>query len=168
MPIIQQGSVNTTALVVPDLYVQIVPPQNLIINGVPTDIVGVVGTASWGPTNQPVIVGSMAEYASGFGPIMARTGDMATQVATAVQQGARTSGASVYGRNRYGGGYDFGAAVAQLAMSFVSRNTGSFGNQFSATLLDRLAGGKLQIVFAAPGLQPEVFDNISGTGAAFW
>jgi len=32
MPIIQQGSVNTTALVVPDLYVQIVPPQNLMLN----------------------------------------------------------------------------------------------------------------------------------------
>ena len=48
MPIVQQGSVNTTALVVPDLYVQIVPPQNLVLNGVPTNVVGVVGTASWG------------------------------------------------------------------------------------------------------------------------
>ena len=41
MPIVQQGSINTTALVVPDLYVQIVPPQNLILNGVPTNVVGV-------------------------------------------------------------------------------------------------------------------------------
>ena len=49
MPIVQQGSINTTALVVPDLYVQIVPPQNLVLNGVPTNVVGVVGTASWGP-----------------------------------------------------------------------------------------------------------------------
>ena len=48
MPIVQQGSINTTALIVPDLYVQIVPPQNLVLNGVPTDIVGVVGTASLG------------------------------------------------------------------------------------------------------------------------
>ena len=40
MPIVQQGSVNTTALVVPDLYVQIVPPQNLVLNGVPTNVVG--------------------------------------------------------------------------------------------------------------------------------
>ena len=46
MPISQQGNVNTTALIVPDLYVQIVPPQNLILNGVPTNILGVVGTAS--------------------------------------------------------------------------------------------------------------------------
>ena len=42
MPIVQQGSINTTALVVPDLYVQIVPPQNLVLNGVPTNIVGVI------------------------------------------------------------------------------------------------------------------------------
>ena len=53
MPISQQGSVNTTSLIVPDLYVQIVAPQNLVLNGVPTDIVGVIGTASWGPVNEP-------------------------------------------------------------------------------------------------------------------
>lgn len=29
MPIVQQGGTNTTALVVPDLYVQIVPPPKL-------------------------------------------------------------------------------------------------------------------------------------------
>ena len=61
MPIVQQGSVNTTALIVPDLYVQIVPPQNLVINGVPTDVIGVVGTASWGPMNKPAIVATMSD-----------------------------------------------------------------------------------------------------------
>src|ERR1700761_181619 len=136
MPIIQQGSVNTTALVVPDLYVQIVPPQNLVLNGVPTDIVGVVGTASWGPVDQPVIVGSMADYASSFGPIIARTGDMATQVATAVQQGAQN-----FRCVRVTDGTDaaavipFGGMGTQTAISFVASSTGSFANQFSATLL---------------------------------
>ena len=89
MPIVQQGSINTTALVVPDLYVQIVPPQNLVLNGVPTNVVGVVGTASWGPVAQPVIVSTMADYAQAFGPIVARKYDMGTQIATAVQQGAQ-------------------------------------------------------------------------------
>jgi hypothetical protein len=89
MPIVQQGSINTTALVVPDLYVQIVPPQNLVLNGVPTNVVGVVGTASWGPVGHPVIVGTMADYAQNFGPVIARKFDMGTQVATAVQQGAQ-------------------------------------------------------------------------------
>ncbi len=72
MPIVQQGSINTTALVVPDLYVQIVPPQNLVLNGVPTNVIGVVGTASWGPVGQPVIVATMADYARAFGPVVAR------------------------------------------------------------------------------------------------
>ena len=81
MPIVQQGSINTTALVVPDLYVQIVPPQNLVLNGVPTNILGVVGTASWGPVNQPVTFATMADYASTFGPVIARKYDMGTQVA---------------------------------------------------------------------------------------
>ena len=89
MPIVQQASINTTALVVPDLYVQIVPPQNLVLNGVPTDVVGVVGTATWGPVGQPVIVATMADYAQAFGPIIAQKYDMGTQVATAVQQGAQ-------------------------------------------------------------------------------
>src|ERR1700712_2524964 len=90
MPIVQQGNINTTALVVPDLYVQIVPPQNLVLNGVPTNVVGVVGTASWGPVNEPAIVGSMADYARQFGFIVPRKYDMGTQVATAVQQGAQS------------------------------------------------------------------------------
>src|SRR5271156_819511 len=110
MPIIQQGSINTTALVVPDLYVQIVPPQNLVLNGVPTNVLGVVGTASWGPVSQPVIVATMADYAGSYGPVMARQYDMGTQVATAVQQGAQnfrcvrvTDGTDTAGAIRLGG-----------------------------------------------------------------
>ncbi len=49
MPIVAQGSLNTAAIIVPDLIVQIVPPQIRTLNGVPSDIIGVVGTASWGP-----------------------------------------------------------------------------------------------------------------------
>ena len=68
MPIVQQGAINTTALVVPDLYVQIVPPQTLLLNGVPTDILGIVGSASWGPVGQPVTIGTMARICGGFRP----------------------------------------------------------------------------------------------------
>ena len=72
MTIVQSGVVNTTALLVPDLYVQIVPPQNLILNGVPTDVIGVVGTAAWGPVNTPGNIASMADYSRLFGAIQAR------------------------------------------------------------------------------------------------
>lgn len=88
MPIVQQGSINTTALIVPDLYVQIVPPQVTLLNGVPTNVLGVVGTATWGPVNSPTLIGNMAMYAQAFGAIQNRTYDMGTAVAVVVQQGA--------------------------------------------------------------------------------
>ncbi len=84
MPIYQQGGLNTTSLVVPDLYVQIVSPQNLILNGVPSNMVGVVGTASWGPVNQPTIISTMSDYMAGCGPVVARKYEIGTQVGTAV------------------------------------------------------------------------------------
>lgn len=49
--IVQQGALNTTALSVPDLYVQVVPPQSIVPPGQPSNVIGVVGTATWGPVN---------------------------------------------------------------------------------------------------------------------
>src|SRR6202161_908848 len=131
MPIVQQGSINTTALVVPDLYVQIVPPQNLVLNGVPTNVLGVVGTASWGPVNEPSIVGTMADYAQQFGSIIPRKYDMGTQVATAVQQGAQnfrcvrvtdTTDTAAY------------TVIPGSNASFTALYTGSLGNNIALTL----------------------------------
>src|ERR1700754_4162828 len=131
MPIIQQGSVNTTALVVPDLYVQIVPPQNLVLNGVPTNVIGVVGTASWGPVGQPVIVATMADYAQSFGPILARKYDMGTQVATAVQQGAQNFRCVRVTDNTDSAAH---AVVPGSNASFTAICTGSLGNNITTTL----------------------------------
>lgn len=89
MPIFQQGSLNPTALIVPDLYVQIVPPNQLLLNGVPTNVVGIIGTASWGPVNNPTIAGSPAEYAQFFGPVMPRKYDIGTALALATLQGGQ-------------------------------------------------------------------------------
>src|SRR5580704_10210217 len=89
MPVIQTGAVNNAALIVPDLYVEIVPPQSLVLNGVPTNVLGVVGTSTWGPVATPVILGSMSDYYANFGPVIPRKYDMGTQLATAVQQGAQ-------------------------------------------------------------------------------
>src|SRR3954452_4871362 len=87
MPIVPQGSLNTTALSVPNLYVQIVPPQPAL-NGVPTNILGVVGTANWGPVNSPAIVSGPNDCAQQFGPMQARKYDLGTAVYTASLQGA--------------------------------------------------------------------------------
>ena len=170
MPIVQQGSINTTALVVPDLYVQIVPPQNLVLNGVPTDVLGVVGTASWGPVNQPVTLATMADYARNFGPIVPRKYDMGTQVATAVQQGA-----SNFRCVRVTDGTDVAAtyalfyAAGAYPLELIARYTGSLGNSIGILLAAGSQAGTWRLTLSLPGVTPEVFDNIgASTPAAFW
>jgi hypothetical protein len=164
MPIFTQGALNTTALIVPDLYVQIVAPQSLLLNGVPTDTLGVVGTASWGPVSEPTIVGNMSDYALAFGPVMARRYDMGTQVATAVQQGAAN-----FRCVRVTDGTDTAASVALLgAITFTAHYTGSLGNLLALTLSAGSAANSWRLAVAFPGQAPEVFDNILGSGTAFW
>jgi phage tail sheath protein FI len=164
MPVFQQGALNTTALIVPDLYVQIVPPQSLLLNGVPTDVLGIVGTASWGPVGEPVIVGSMGDYAASFGAVMARKYDMGTQVATAVQQGAGN-----FRCVRVTDGTDTAAALPLLnGVTFTAIYTGSLGNALAVTLSAGSAANSWRVVISLPGLSPEIFDNILGTGAVFW
>lgn len=165
MPIVQQGNLNTTALVVPDLYVQIVPPQNLVLNGVPTNVVGVVGTASWGPVAQPVIVATMADYAQNFGPVIARKYDMGTQVAVAVQQGAQN-----FRCVRVTDGTDTAAqaVVPGTTFTFTALYSGSLGNNIAIALNAGSQPNTWRLTVALAGLMPEVYDNIAGVGAAFW
>jgi hypothetical protein len=165
MPIFQQGSLNTTALVVPDLYVQIVPPQNLMLNGVPTNVLGVVGTASWGPVSQPVIVATMTDFASSFGSVIARQYDMGTQVATAVQQGAQN-----FRCVRVTDGTDTAAQsmVPNTTFCFTALYTGSLGNDVVLALNAGSQTNTWCLTVVLPGLQPEIYSNIGGTGADFW
>lgn len=165
MPIVQQGSINTTALVVPDLYVQIVPPQNLVLNGVPTNVVGMVGTASWGPVGQPVILATMSDYARNFGPVVARKFDLGTHLATAVQQGAGNFRAV-----RVTDGTDTAAAFIVPATSVLvtALYSGSLGNQITIAMGAGAKAGTWRFTVTLPGMAPEVFDNIGGSGASFW
>jgi len=165
MPIVQQGSINTTALVVPDLYVQIVPPQNLVLNGVPTNVVGMVGSASWGPVGRPVIVATMSAYAASFGPLMARKYDMGTHVACAVQQGA-----SNFRCVRASDGTDTAATqtVPGTAVVLTALYTGSLGNQIGVVLGTGSRAGSWRLTVSLPGCPIEVFDNIVDTGSGFW
>jgi hypothetical protein len=157
MAIVQSGSVNTTALVVPELLVQIVPPQNIVINGVPTNVVGVVGTASWGPVDKPSIVSSPATYQQAFGPVMNRTYDMGTAVNIACQQGA-----SSFRCVRVTDGTDTAATieVESTCISFTALYTGSQGNNVQVTLSAGSQPNSTRAVVAMPGNQPELFDNI--------
>ena len=165
MPVVQQGALNTTALIVPDLYVQVVPPQNLVLNGVPTNIIGIAGTASWGAVGQPVIVSTMADYNVNFGSLLARQFDMGTQVATAVQQGAQD-----FRCVRVTDGTDTAAQASPSGstVTFTAIHTGSLGNQIVVALQPGSKASTWRLLVGLPGVRPEIYDNIAGTGAAFW
>lgn len=165
MPVAQLGSVNTASLVVPDLYVQIVAPQNLVLNGVPTSTVGIVGTAPWGPVSQPTIVSTMADYGSAFGAIVARKYDMGTHVGTAVQQGAQN-----FRCVRVTDGTDSAAnsIVPGTNASFTGLHTGSLGNQITISLGPSSKPLSWKLTISLSGYAPEVFDGLTGDGLIFW
>lgn len=167
MPVTQFGQINTAALLVPNVYVQIVPPQTQYINGLPTNILGIVGSASWGPLNSPVIAGTVAQGQAVFGPAQNRAFDLMTPVNTAALQGA-----AFFKLVRVSDGTDTQAAVAVLTncIVFSSLYTGSFGNGIQVTLSPGSRTTTQKAVVSAPGLVPEVFDNIGAglSGLAMW
>lgn len=165
MPISQQGQINTTALIVPDLYVQIVPPSNSLLNGQPTNVLGIVGTAPWGPVNAPTSVSSMADYSQKFGALQARKYDMGTAVAAAVLQGANNIRCV-----RITDGTDTAATViAQTTcITFTSKYTGTLGNSATVAVAPGSAAATFKATVSMPGQVPEVFDNIPGTANALW
>lgn len=163
MPITQQGALNTTALVVPDVYVQIVPPSVANLNGVPTNMLGVVGTATWGPVNKPVIISAMADYNAAFGALQNRLFDMGTHVAIAVQQGANN-----FRCVRVTDGTDTAATTSIDNVTFSALYTGSLGNSLTITITPGGKPNAWTVIVGMPGQQPEQFSNITGSGATFW
>ncbi|NPD67860.1 phage tail protein [Lichenicola cladoniae] len=169
--ITQVGALNTAALVVPDLYVQIASPQTLALNGVPTDRIGIVGTASWGPVNQPVVLGSLADYGAAFGPVLARPYDLGTPIACAQQQGAASFvGVRVTDGTDVAASYalDFTGSVYPMLLTALC--TGSRGNQISIAFGAGSEPATWKLTLQMPGSLAEVFDNIGmpGDTLAFW
>lgn len=167
MPVTQAGALNTTALITPDLYVQIIPPANQYLNGVPTNILGLVGTATWGPVNTAVTVGNLAQAAAIFGPQQNRAYDLSTYVAVAMMQGANN-----FRLVRVTDGTDVAASIVVLSncITFTSKYTGTFGNSISVTVAPGTAANTQKVTVSAPGLVSEAFDNIGSglSGNALW
>jgi hypothetical protein len=155
--IVQAGAINIAALQVAGVYIQIVPPT-LIINGVPTNVAGLVGSASWGPVNAPTLVGSYANYAAQFGDMVARKYDAGTHVWSAYQQGNQV----VFQVVRVTDGTDTAAAVTvqSTCLTLTSKYTGSFGNLQQVTFGTGAAANSIRATLFTPGVLPEVFDNI--------
>ena len=169
--IVQQGQINTNALVVPNLIVQIVPPSFTILNGVPTNIVGIVGTASWGPVNSPVIASGVADSVRQFGSMQARKYDLNTAVYAAALQGGAASLRLV----RVTDGTDVAAGTTLgtgIGITLTALYSGTNGNNLSAVVSagsNSTSGAPtFKLTIQLPGQLPEVFDNIGGTGNAIY
>lgn len=166
MPVVQQGSINTAALVIPDVYVQIMQPP-LVINGLPTNILGVVGTASWGPVNSPVILGDLRAAVLNFGSPNNRKYDLVTGIWAAALQGANNFRAV-----RVTDGTDVAASVVVLTncITFTAKYTGTLGNSLQVTVAPGSQANTQKVTVALPGYVPEVFDNIGAglSGNALW
>lgn len=165
MTIVAQGTLNLASLVVPELYVIIVPPQVILLNGTPTNVLGAIGTAAWGAVNTPILVSDMPSYVRAFGAPVSRKYDLGSQVATAVQQGAQN-----FRCVRVTDGTDTAATATFPAScnTYTALYTGSAGN---ALTVIRSVGSKantFKTTIGVPGGVPEVYDNIAGTGNAFW
>jgi len=169
MPIVQQNSINTNALSVPNLYVQVVAPQPQL-NGVPTNILGVVGTATWGPVNSPTVASGPSDTAIQFGPMQARKYDLGTAVYTASLQGA-----SNFKLIRVTDGTDAAASGTLgtgTGITFTAKYTGTLGNSITVVVgsgTNSVSGTvTYKLTVNLPGQLSEVYDNIGGTGNALY
>lgn len=169
MPIYQAGSLNTASLSAPDLYVQIVAPKTRYINGVATDVLGIVGIGSWGPVNSPMLIGGTGDATTYLGAQQVRKYDLASAVAVSIQLGASnirgvrvTDGTDTAATSTL---KDTAAATGATLTAFY---TGTRGNSLTATLVAGTAASSWKLTVGLPGQTPEVFDNILGTGAALW
>lgn len=172
MTINTAGNQNTTAQVVPGLNINIVPPKVANLNGVPTNRLLVVGTATDGPLNSPVVFSDMASFEKAFGKLQNRKFDMGTQVATAILQGANnflgvriSDGTQVQAA---GISYVGTANAANTAINFTALDAGTNGNNIVATYAtgSKVNTYKLTLTNAPVGVL-EVYDNLPLTSASF-
>jgi uncharacterized protein len=166
MPIFSLGALNTAALVTPGVYVQKIPPQTRYINGVPTDILGLVGVGSWGPVNSAILA-----QGDTFGAVTVRKYDLATALSISSQIGANNVMAV-----RVTDGTDT-AATATLVdtqgspvtgATLTAIYTGIIGNTLSAVVGAGTAANTFKLTINRVGYVSEIFDNIPGSGATFW
>jgi uncharacterized protein len=170
MPIYQLGQLNTSALSAPGVYLQIVPPP-LIINGVPSNVLGAVGVGSWGPVNAPVLVGSPGDVSRNLGDPLVRKYDLATAMgvfflegATAIQYVRVTDGTDTAALGKL---MDT-ATTPAIGATLTALYTGTRGNTITASVSAGTKASTYRVVINMPGQQAEVFDNIAGTAGTLW
>jgi hypothetical protein len=147
MTIIQTGNFNPSTLSADDLYIQIQNPPGFI-RGVPTDVIGLVGTADWGAVNQPTYMGNASAALQAFGPISAASltdkYDLATDLAIAF--GQASSAATLEGwAVRVTDGTDVAASAAVPGAASSTSETVTVGGTAHT-------GDTLNVVFTSSAL----------------
>ncbi|WP_306301836.1 hypothetical protein [Asaia astilbis] len=130
--LIQNGALNTAALPVPDLYVQIAQPETLLISGVSSALLGFIGTASWGPVDTPTIIGSVVQFRQIFAGKRAWSSNLNIAVDVAVHQGA-----SQFCLVRVTDGNDVAAHATLGAAQLKARYTGTAGNALTVSVMSQ-------------------------------
>ena len=148
----QAGTLNTTALTVPNLYVQIAQPQTLGLTGASSSKLGIVGTAGWGPVGAPVPMGGMSDYLAAFGAKQNAVTDAGLAVNIAALQGA-----SSFAVVRVTDGTDVAASGSLGEISVEAAHTGTAGNGIVVSVSATGAGYALSVSHAVLG-----FANYSG------
>jgi len=173
------GTVNLASLTNPGVYTDIIPPQP-IVYGAPTSIEGIVGVAQWGPVGSPLFINTPAQCQAIYGTPTSRTGlsnggfqyDLPTYVWAASQQGNQNNAAGgvTFAAVRVTDGTDVAATsiVLTTCITFTSKYTGSLGNQTSFIFATGTAPNSFAVSISFPGRAPELFNNITGAGNAFW
>ncbi len=110
MPTFLDGQANLAALTVPGVYTDIILPTPFLL-GLPTNIEGLVGVASWGPTNSLIPVSKPSDAALAIGPPVIRNSDISSYVSASSQVG----GSIGYMCVRVTDGTDTAATVAVQA-----------------------------------------------------
>jgi hypothetical protein len=167
----QASQLNAASLTAPGVYTEIVAPPP-VIQGAPTNGYGLVGVASWGPVNSPFVVGSPTQAPFQVGPVTFRSRDLATALALAFLIGSYNNYCV-----RVTDGTDMAASAALKDTTTPTAVTGATltgiysgvtGNTISATIGTGTAANSYKLTVQIAGFTPEVYDNLTGSGATFW
>src|SRR5579875_3049715 len=152
--VIPKGAFNPNATTAPGVVVlESIAPGT--ISGIPTNIVGKVGTATWGPVNARINVSTPQDYAYNFGSVQTTKYDLGTAVNAALLQG--TTG--VYACVRVTDGTDTTAstklldtqAVPDVGAYLTALYSGTTGNTIQATITAASMAGTFNLAIGRPG-----------------
>lgn len=153
MPIVQGTSTIPSA---PGLYVQVLTPPSFV-EGVPVDVIGVSGTASWGPLNSPTLLGAPSDVIQVFGGITAAAltdqHDLCTDLIIAFSQAQSQSTLQAYGV-RVSDGTDI-KATATIKDSGNTITGITINALYSGTL-----GNSISVTISSGATAPSTFDVV--------